>query len=61
MQEARASLVSTICDEVHQLLDQSGLSHEHLGWDGWHPHPLMCDMQALKGYIQREEDHACSM
>lgn len=58
---ARASLVRTICDEVHQLLDQSGLSREHLGWDGWHPHPLMCDIQALKGYIQREEDNACSM
>ncbi|WP_220210417.1 hypothetical protein [Reticulibacter mediterranei] len=43
------------------ILDQSGLSREHLGWDGWHPHLLMCDMQALKGYIQREEDNASSI
>jgi len=56
--EARASLVRTICEEVHRLLDRSGLSREHLGWDGWHPHPLMCDMQALKGSIQHEEQDA---
>lgn len=59
--EARASLVRTICDEVHQLLDQAGLSREQLGWDGWHPHPLMCDMQALKGYIEREEGNTSAI
>lgn len=58
---ARATLVCAICDEVHQLLDQSCLSREHLGWDGWHPHPLMCDLQALKGYIQREEGNVSSI